>query len=274
MEKRFLIPTIISVILTIIAIYLALLPLYHGEPELIPMIPGNAVLDAIISVIIPFSFMFIMLIIGPIMAPFLIRVHKLMKLKKYDYFVVEIKKKLSGSRILLRAIFPGLLAINVAMYISFSSSLSSYIFSDPDNIGATIEYAAILIGVPIASLLVLPLWILQSSGLMCSKNIELYKRPVTPDIEGVGQFYIKMLKGYVGISTVASYSYVLFEIFQTSTDINNAILMVFIDPIVIIMIFTLISLIFEMRAERLNIKVHKSLDKLNINPTPKVIKFE
>jgi len=274
MEKRFLVPAIISVILTALACYLALIPVFHGGVELIPIIPGNVASDAIVSIIIPFFFMFIMLLLGPIMAPVLIVLHKQIKLRKFEYFVVKIEKKLSGSRILLRAIFPGLLAVNIAMYISFSNSLSSYIYSDPNNVGATIEYAAIIIGVPIASLLVLPLWILQFSGLMCSKRVELYKRPVTPDIESVGQFYIKMLKGYVGISTVVSYTLVLLEILQTSSNLYSAILMVFIDPIVIIMIFMLISLVFEMRASKLNLRVNKSLEKLNIETTPKVIKIE
>jgi len=274
MEKRFLVPAIISVILTAFAFYLALLPLFSGGTELIPIIPGNKASDAIASIIIPFFFMFIMLLLGPVMVPVLIRLHKLIKLRKFEYFVVKIEKKLSGTRILLRAIFPGLLAVNIAMYISFSSSLSSYIYIDPNNVGATIEYAAIIIGVPIASLLVLPLWILQYSGVMCSKKIELYKRPVTPDIESVGQFYVKMLKGYVGISTVVSYTLVLFEIFQTSTSIYYTMLLVFIDPIVIIMIFMLISLVFEMKANNLNLRVNKSLEKLNIETAPKIIKIE
>jgi hypothetical protein len=273
MEKRFLMPAIISITLTVVAFSLAILPLFHGESELIPLIPGNAATDTIISVIIPFFFMFILLLIGPIIARMLIRLHKLIKLKKFEYFVVKTEKKLSGSRILLRAIFPGLFAINIAMYISFSGFLSSYIYSDPGNIGATVEYAAIIVGVPIASLLVLPLWILQSLGLMSSKNLELYKRPVTPDIESVGQFYIKMLKGYVGISTVASYTILLIRIYLASTDIIATVLMVFIDPIVIIMIFTLISLVFEMRANKLNIRVNKSLEKLNIDTSPKIIKI-
>jgi ABC-type multidrug transport system fused ATPase/permease subunit len=109
---------------------------------------------------------------------------------------------------------------------------------------------------------------------MCSKRIESYNRPVTPDIESVGQFYIKMLKGYVGISTVVSYTVILFEIFKTSTDISLTVLMVFVDPIVIIMIFTLISLVFEMRANNLNVRVNKNLEKLNIDITPKTIKIE
>ncbi|MHA2180970.1 MAG: hypothetical protein ACXAAH_06070 [Promethearchaeota archaeon] len=274
MEKRFIMPAVFSIILTLVALSLALLPLFYGEPEMIPFIPGNGVVDTIVSIVIPFFFMFIMLLLGPIMALVLIRLHKIMKLKKYDYFIVRIEKKLSGSRILLRSIFPGLLAINIAIYISLSSSLSSFIYYDLQMIGATIEYAALLIGIPFASLLVLPLWILQALGLMCSKRVESYNRPVTPDIESVGQFYIKMLKGYVGISTVVSYTVILFQIFQTSTDITLTILMVFIDPIVIIMIFTLISLVFEMKANSLNVKVNKSLEKQNIDTTPKTIKIE
>ena len=275
MEKRFIMPAIVSIILTIVSVVLALLPFLHQlGSEIIPIIPGTAMVDSIVSIILPFFFMFIMLLLGPVIALILIRLHKILKLKKYDYFVVKSEKKLSGIRILLRSIFPGLLAINIAMYISFSSTLSSYIYYDPENIGATIEYAAVIVGIPVASLLVLPLWILQSLGLMCSKNVELYKRPVTPDIEGVGQFYFKMLKGYVGISTVISYSWILVDIFQTSTDIRATLLMVFIDPIVIIMIFMLISLVFEMRADKLNSRVNMSLNKLKIDTTHKVIKIE
>ncbi|MHA1374153.1 MAG: hypothetical protein ACTSR7_07645 [Promethearchaeota archaeon] len=83
-----------------------------------------------------------------------------------------------------------------------------------------------------------------------------------------------MLKGYVGISTVASYSIVLIRIFLTSTDITATLLMVFIDPMIIIMIFMLISLVFEMRANNLNVRVNKSLEKLNIDATPKIIKIK
>jgi len=108
---------------------------------------------------------------------------------------------------------------------------------------------------------------------MSSKRIESYNRPVTPDIESVGQFYAKMLKGYVGISTIVAYSTILWRIFTTTSN-SSTILIVFIDPIVIILVFIPISLIIEMRSSKINARVDSYYKKLSIDTTPKTIKIE
>jgi hypothetical protein len=196
--------------------------------------------------------MIIMLFLGPIVTIVMVRMHKIIKLNKYNYFIIPIEKKISGKRILLRAAFPGLFAVNIAIYMSFSDQINQLFYYNAElvNIAVIIEYMAILLGIPIASLIILPIWMLQSSGLMSSKRIESYNRPVTPDIESVGQFYTKMLKGYVGISTIVAYSMILFRILTTTSD-SSTILIVFIDPIVIILIFIPISLFIEMSQKQL-----------------------
>jgi len=278
MEKRFIMPIIASAFLFIIVLILSFIPFMIPNPvdDMIPIIPGGTFSDVLISLLIPYLFMMIMLFLGPIMTIGMVRMHKIIKLKKYDYFIIPIEKKMSGKRILLRAVFPGLLAVNVAIYMSFSNSINQLFYyngADPQNIAAVIEYMAILLGIPIASLIILPIWMLQSSGLMSSKRIESYNRPVTPDIESVGQFYTKMLKGYVGISTVIAYSLILYEIFTTTSD-SSTILIVFIDPIVIILVFLPISLFIEMRASKINTRLDSHYKKLSIDTTPKTIKIE
>lgn len=198
-----------------------------------------------------------------------------MKLNKYDYFVIVSEKKMSGKWILLRSIFPGLLAINVGIYISLSAGAPLFYHQGgtPGGLPATIEYAAIMVGIPIACLLVLPIWLMESSGLMCSRKTELYNRPVYPDIECVGQFYTQILKGFVGISTVLAYSLILYEYFTTSSD-DSVILLVFIDPILIIMLFLPISLVFEMRAVKTKAILISKYEKLGITTTPKTVKIE
>jgi len=275
MEKRFIMPAIVSIILTGIVLILNFLPLIYGEKDIIPIIPGPTASDVVISILIPFAFMFLMLFIGSIFAIILVRAHKLMKLNKYDYFVMASEKKMSGKWILLRSIFPGFLAINVGIYISLSASAPLFYHQGgtPSGLPATIEYTAIMVGIPIACLLVLPIWLMESSGLMCSRKTELYDRPVYPDIESVGQFYTQILKGFVGISTVVAYSLILYEYFTASSD-ESVILLVFIDPIIIIMLFLPISLLFEMRAAKTRAKLISKYEKLGITTTPKTVKIE
>jgi len=274
MEKRFILPALASIILTIVAIILSIIPLFYGlEGDIVPIIPGGALSDSMMSIIIPFIFMILMLFVGPIIALFFFKLHELMKLKKYDYFFINIDKKLSGKRILLRSVFPGLLAINIGLYISLSSNFSSLFFIAPQESATVIEYASVILGIPISSMIILPLWILGSSGLMCSKRIESYNRPVSPDIESVGQFFTKMIKGYLGVSTVISYILVLYQLLLSGISANT-ILLVFIDPIVIIFLFTLISLLIEVMSESLNARFGKYLEKQKVDITPKSIKIE
>lgn len=274
MEKRLKIPTIVSIILTIVAFVLSLLPILRNRnlPELIPLIPGNAITDVIFSMLIPYLFMFLFLILGPAVAIFFLKLHKIIKLNKYDYFRVKLEKKSPGWRIILRSAFPGLFAVNIAIYVTLSD-LGGLFYIDPTSIAATIEYASVVLGIPIASILILPLWVLESSGLMCSKRIESYNRPVTPDIESVAQFYKKLLKGYIGISTIISYSLILYDILLANEPFSS-VLIVFIDPIVIIFLFSFVSLLFEIRAPKLKKRLFLYLEKKDFDTEPKAIKIE
>jgi hypothetical protein len=118
------------------------------------------------------------------------------------------------------------------------------------------------------------MWMLQSSGLMGAKKIESYNRPVTPDIESVGQFYIKMLKGYVGISTIIAYALILIQFLSASSEFQNILMIVFVDPILIVMFSLPIALIIEIRASKINERMEKYYRKLNIDTIPKIIKIE
>ena len=277
MEKRFLGPLIISIVFLILAVFLSFLPvIISSEPDIIPMIPGGVYSDVIITMLIPYLFFMIMLFLGPVFAPFLVALHKMIKLGKYEYFITTTDKKRSGFRILTRSIFPGMFAINLAIYIALYGGFNSMIYyngGEASQIPALIEYASIIIGMPIASLIIIPLWMIQTSGLMCAKRIESYNYPVSPDIENVSQFYIKLLKGFVGISFIISYSMILFDYFTTTTD-TSTFFVVFLDPIIIILFSLPIALIIEMREGQIKDKMVKVLNKLKIDTIPKKIKIE
>ena len=126
MEKRFITPTIITCFLVVVALILSFMPLYGGisEKDIIPLLPGGTLSDVILTIVIPFTVMVIVLLLGSISAIILVKIHKLFKLKKYDYFIYMSEKKLSSGRILLRSFFGGLLAVNIAIYLSLIDSSS------------------------------------------------------------------------------------------------------------------------------------------------------
>ena len=271
MEKRFVLPAIVTIIILIMAIVTSFV-IAPGEGDAVPIIPGGIRTDLTVVILLPIVFIVLSLFYGPIIAIYLARFHKIIRLKKYEYFVTPIEKELSGPRIILRAFYPGLLAINIAIYITLYERFNTLFASGEaaNNVPVVIEYIATLIGIPITCLIIIPIWILQSSGLMCNRKIALYKRPVTPDIESVGSFYSKIMKGYVGISTVTTYTLILYNEFLKSSD-SYIYMLVFVDPLLIILMFVLISMLLEMYLQKINKFLFQKLEKLGIKTLPQVI---
>lgn len=272
MERRFIVPVILSVLLLTLGVIFSFLPIMDGiERDIIPIYPGNGLTDIILTLIIPYSILIATLFLGPFFVILFFRLHKLVKLNKYDYYIVTNEKNLPSSRIILRSVFPGLLAVNVGIYFGLSSSLMSLVTHDPNNLFGAIEYASVIFGMPIAILLILPLWMLESSGLICKKRIEEYNRPVSPDIEGVGLFYKQMIKGYVGISTIISYTTIIITIYQTG---GTELFLLFIDPLLVIFLMLPGSLLVELRANKTNKQLLSYYEKVQIDINPKTIKIE
>jgi len=272
MEKRFRGPLILSLLLIVYSF--AFLFLIPDEGDLIPLYPGGATSDYILVIIIPIIIMILMYFIGHLIAKILIPIHKLMKLNRYEYFLIQPEKNLTGSKIIIRSVYPGLLAINIAIYISLLGEFNYLFFagSDEASLPVMIEWISIIVGIPIATLIITPIWILDSTGLMCSLNQDKYKNRVSPDIESVGRFYSTVFKGYVGISTVVTYILVIYTFAQQGVTIENYFI-IFIDPLALILFFVFLSLILEAGVNQINKRLMKGFEKMGINITPQEIKI-
>ncbi len=278
MERRFITPFIISLFIMIFAVSFSFIMSLSNSADdnLIPILPGNYISDLILLFIIDFGFMLLMYFIGPFGAKYLTNLHKGLKLNRYEYFVIQPEKQLTGKRIILRCFFPGFLAINIGIYIALYGEFNSLFFVDANAQGlpVTIEMTTCLIGIPIASVIIIPIWILESSGLMCSLNQEKYKNRVSPDIESVGSDFTSLIKGYIGISTVTTYIIILYKFFQTSNDIVTIIIVVFIDPFLIILMFILISLLLEYKVDDVNKRFISKIERKGIDITPQIVRIE
>ena len=272
MEKRFKGPVILSLLITVYAF--AFLYLIPDEGDLIPLYPGGATSDYILVIVIPVVIMILMYFIGHLIAKAFIPIHKALKLNRYDYFLIQPEKKLTGSKIIIRSVYPGLLAINIAIYISLIGEYN-YLFyarSDEASLPVMIEWISLIIGMPIAILIITPIWILDNAGLMCSLNQDKYKNRVSPDIESVGRFYSTVFKGYVGISTIVTYILIIYTFANQGVTLENYFI-IFIDPIVIILFFVFLSLILEAGMNNINKRLMKGFEKMGISLIPQEIKI-
>jgi len=272
MEKRFIGPIILSLLLLVYAF--SFIFFISMDKDIIPFIPGTGASDYILAVIFPIGIMIIMYFVGHYFVKIFIPIHKALKLNRYDYFIFKTEKKIRGLKLIIRSAYPGLLAINIAMYIALYGLFKNVVYVEGEGQGlpVAIEWSAIIIGIPLATLIITPIWMLESSGLMCSINQEKYKNPVSPDIESVGRFYSTVFKGYVGISTVVTYILILFAFAEAGVTLGNYFI-IFIDPLALILFFVFLSLILEVRVNNINKRLTKIYEKMGINLTPQEIKI-
>ena len=272
MEKRFIGPIILSLLILVYGF--AFVFLINLEGDLIPIYPGGALSDYILVIVIPIVIMIVMYFVGHYIAKMFFSIHKVLKLNRYEYFLIDPEKKITASKIIIRSVYPGLLAINIAIYLALLGEFN-YLFavrSDEPNLPAMIEWISMIVGIPIAILIITPIWILDSAGLMCSLNLDKYKNRVTPDIESVGRFYSTVFKGYVGISTIVTYILIIYTFAQQGVTIQNYFI-IFIDPFVLILFFVFLSLILEAGMNQINKRLMKGFEKMGINVTPQEIKI-
>ncbi|MFX1257048.1 MAG: hypothetical protein ACFFAN_04265 [Promethearchaeota archaeon] len=272
MEKRFIVPIILSFLIVVYAF--SFLFLIDLDEDIIPLLPGGGLSDYLLSILIPIGIIVLMYFIGYLLAEVFISIHKLLKLNRYDYFIIQPEKKLTSSRLIIRCFYPGLLAINIAIYITLFGEFNYLFFSgeDEQNIPVIIEWIAILIGIPIAALIITPIWILESSGLLCSLNQEKYKYRVSPDIESVARFYSTLFKGYVGISTIITYILILYRFALQGVTLSNYFI-IFIDPFALILFFIPLSILLEAGANKINKRLTKGFEKMGISIIPQKIKI-
>ncbi|MHA1438676.1 MAG: hypothetical protein ACTSPD_13970 [Promethearchaeota archaeon] len=272
MERRFLLPLILVLITLFAGLGITISFGIGFDRDFSAIIPGPMGTDLIIAILIPFIFAFIALMIAHLIAFYFFRIHKVLKLGKYEYFIFKQDKNLSAFKIILRALIPGLLAINIGIYLASYGVFNQYFVDEysAKELPIVIEMISVIIGIPIAIIIITPIWALDSSGLMCRKRIEAYNHPVNPDIESVGSFYFKFIKGYVGISTIAVYIFILYGFIQEGVTYFSFII-VFIDPFLVVLCLLPASLLLEMRLESIKGKLLSKCEAAGIDIMPKEI---
>ncbi|MFW9923708.1 MAG: hypothetical protein ACFFDW_10530 [Candidatus Thorarchaeota archaeon] len=229
-------------------------------------IPGNFVVELMIIWTFPvLSFLLIMLI-ARFISIFYIWLHKIVKFGQYDYSFVEMQYSfVKITQALGRVLVPVLLSFTIGYWFTNLLRIDEAAWL----VVQTFEfflYAFIL--APITVILIVPLWLLDDSGIISIKKRKENERKL-PDIEGPSTFFVNFLTGSAySLAVVTLYDFIK-EIISTGEPalfgaLAYMVVMLFIEWFVIIYLY-------EIFVNKMRIKLQEKLPQKLVDTNPKVI---
>ena len=209
---------LVTIGLTVIFTNLGIFP-FDTNLGVYRLLPGGILLDFIWLYVLSFVSGAIVYFATPNFSSFLWKLHRLLTRGNYNYYVQDFKDQGDDSPRSRRMILPAFVALGISYSLSNIRSLANLIFVSESFGSLAPEAQTIVISLSLLFILLLmscfitvlfaPMWLMQDNGLVS----ELKTKPrVTADIEGVGSWYLKMMKGFAGVSTLVAY---IFTIYQT-----------------------------------------------------------
>ena len=209
---------ITTIVITVIFTYLGVFP-FDRELGIYRILPGDILLDFIWLYVLSGIIGSVLYFATPNISKFLLRVHKSIRGRDAHYYSQKIDYQASGISQMRRTLIPAFAAFGISYSISNIQNIANVIFVSEGFISLDEQAQTIISSLSLLFILLLvacfimlvftPIWLLQDSGLVC----ELEKKPGTiSEIEGVGNWYLKMMKGFAGVSTIVAY---IFTVLQT-----------------------------------------------------------
>ena len=193
--------------------------------------------------------------LSPSISVFLWKLHRLLTNRNYNYYIQVFDNESLSYRQPRRTILPAFVALGISYSISNIRVLANTIFVTESFGSLAPEAQTIVISMALLFILLLlscfitllftPMWLMQDKGLVC----ELKSKPrVTADIEGVGNWYLKMMKGFAGVSTIVAYIFTIFQTIEwyqfvlSSPPEGGFIMLIFLVPVGAVIVSPLLAL--------------------------------
>ncbi|MFX1481734.1 MAG: hypothetical protein ACFFCP_00945 [Promethearchaeota archaeon] len=244
---------IIIIAMTVLFTHLGAFP--FGGQGIYRFLPGDILIDFIWLYIFSLIVGVIVYFATPALSVFFWKLHRVITGRNYDYYVQEIDIQSTSSIAFRRMILPAFVALGISYSISNIPRVVNAIIitdgfdtlaSEAETIVTSISLLFILLLLScFIVLLFAPMWLMQDRGLVSERKIT---SRTTSDIEGVGNWYLKLLKGFAGISTMVAY---LFTIIQTvewyqfvmeSPPEGGLAVLIFIIPMIAVIVSPLLAL--------------------------------
>jgi len=167
------------------------------DPNGVLLLPGNFIAEILLLWTMIVVGFFLLYPLFPYLSKAYIHIHKLIKLKKFEYSVVTTDEHyLTFKEALGRFAIPYLFSFVLGYWFSTWFFIPN-IGLPPDNyhaIATLVYFLFSVILMPVVIMLVPPLWLLDDAGIIAMKKRKEGERSI-PDIEGPSVFFVNIFTG-------------------------------------------------------------------------------
>ena len=207
--------TIISI--TVVFTYLGAFP-FDSDLGIYRVLPGDILIDFIwlyvFSIILGLALYFI----SPMLSSFMLKIHRTFIGRNSRYYSQDIVPNITIGAQIRRLLLPAFTTLGISYSIVNMDSIVNVILVTESFTGTDINVQAqsisnglsllfmLLLMVNFIMILFVPIWTLQDAGLVRESE---QKPGVISETEGVGNWYLKLVKGFAGISTLVAYIFTI-----------------------------------------------------------------
>jgi hypothetical protein len=208
------------IIITVVFTYLGAFP-FDSDLGIYRVLPGDILIDFIWLYVFSIILGLVLYFISPMLSSFMLRIHRTFIGRNSRYYSQDIVPNVAIGAQIRRLLLPAFTTLGISYSIVNMDSIVNVILVTESFTGTDINVQAqsISIGLSLLFMLLLmvnfimilfvPIWTLQDAGLVRESE---QKTGVISETEGVGNWYLKLVKGFAGISTLVAY---IFTILQT-----------------------------------------------------------
>ena len=224
-------------------------------------LPGNIILELAILWVAQILVFFLYIKLIPFLSRIFIAFHKILKIFRFNYSIVKTDDRFISIKevIIGRMIIPYLFSFVMGYWFS-SYLIDLGNFGIPEITLYTLLFAYMLM--PLACLLITPLWLLDDSGIIAIRKRVENDRSV-PTIEGTSVFFTDVFTGSaytLGIITIVSFLIELFRKFHIEVFLAFWFIILILLPVEIILIIYLYEIFMRKNKEKLHTQLKNRID--------------
>jgi hypothetical protein len=166
-----------------------------------------------------------------LMAYFYFRLHNVVKIKRYDYAILKkTEDELSLRGTVIRVIILGFFAFSIGMIIEQLFD-NSFIIKTGDAETSLVIMVSTMFILPFLAIIIMPIYLLRDTGVMCSRKKTRKGQQHLPDVEGVYRTFFSYITGYIGIGTMVGIFIIIYrDLIVLSTSDPGLIIFIFLAP--------------------------------------------